>query len=90
MEELFRKVQSGAYDRIPKRYSFMLEDTIGLCLKKKDKRANIGQLIEIFEKYSSNSPQVLKKSYSSSTLLSTIEFPKDKNDFSVILPSSKY
>ena len=48
MEELYKKVQGGVYDRIPKRYSFMLEDTISLCLKKKDKRANIYQLIEIF------------------------------------------
>lgn len=90
MDELFKKVQSGVYDRIPKRYSFMLEDAIGLCLQKKEKRASVDQLIEIFEKYSSNSPQVLKKCISSSTLLSTIEFPKDKNDFSIVLPSSKY
>lgn len=48
MDELFKKVQSGIYDRIPKRYSFMLEDTIGLCLKKKEKRIKIDQLIEIF------------------------------------------
>jgi hypothetical protein len=33
---------------------------------------------------------VLKKSVSSSTLLSTIEFPKDKSQFSVVLPSPKY
>lgn len=68
----------------------MLEDTIALCLQKRHKRANIDQLIEIFEKYSSNSPQVLKRVCSSSTLLSTIEFPKDKNDFSHVLPSPKY
>jgi hypothetical protein len=90
MDELFKRVQSGSYDRIPKRYSFMLEDTIGLCLQKRNKRASVDQLIEIFEKYSSNAPQVLKKSVSSSTLLSTIEFPKDKSQFSVVLPSPKY
>jgi hypothetical protein len=83
-------VQNGTYDRIPKRYSFMLEDTISLCLQKRNKRASVDQLIEIFEKYSSNAPQVLKKVVSSSTLLSTIEFPKDKNDFSHVLPSPKY
>jgi NIMA (never in mitosis gene a)-related kinase 1/4/5 len=45
MDELFKKVQNGAYDRIPKRYSFMLEDTIALCLQKRDKRAKVDQLI---------------------------------------------
>jgi NIMA (never in mitosis gene a)-related kinase len=90
MDELFKRIQSGTYDRIPKRYSFMLEDTISLCLQKRSKRASVDQLIEIFEKYSSNAPQVLKKVVSSSTLLSTIEFPKDKNDFSQVLPSPKY
>lgn len=45
MDELFKKVQSGVYDRVPKRYSFMLEDAIGLCLQKKERRATVDQLI---------------------------------------------
>lgn len=48
MDELFLKIQSGVYDKIPKRYSLMLEDAISKCLQKREKRVKIDELISIF------------------------------------------
>jgi hypothetical protein len=58
-------------------------------LQKREKRAAVDQLLEIFQKYSSSQPQGIAKS-TSSVLLSTIEFPKNKDGFSQVLPSPKY
>ena len=45
MSELYEKIQKGVCDKIPKRYSFIMENAIGSCLKKKNQRICIDELL---------------------------------------------
>ena len=97
IDELYRKVQAGRYDKIPVRYSLMLEEAIAMCLTKKEKRAKLEDLVQVFTRYSYHArPQSkesrgsIRKNKSCVNLIATLEFPKDNKQLATVLPSPKY
>jgi hypothetical protein len=88
MEELYLKVKSCRYDPIPKRYSVSLETVVEKCLKRREERITLDELLKHFSRRMV--VQTPKRSHSTGSLLKSIEVPTSNKDVSSVLPASRY
>lgn len=88
MDELYKRVKLGKFDPIPRRYSINLELAIEKCLKKRETRISLEELIKLFAKRTGTT--TLKRSNSVGTLIKNIKMPSNSKDVSSLLPSSRY
>ena len=80
MDILYEKIQRCQYEKISKRYSSELEEVIALCLRPRNRRAKIPQLIRLFDKFKppksvKRVSSSLRKSHTTQNLLKTIKYP---------------
>lgn len=94
MQGLFKKVQRGIYERIPKAYSDDLKNVIGECLKvQASLRPNAAQLLRnpiVVKRMKNEGNLELATQNSKAQLLNTIEVPKNLKFLKERLPKPNY
>ena len=92
IQELYRKVQKGVFDRIPSRYSAALANFINACIVVDvKKRATLNTLLEITAmRQPQEERHLLRRNSSDKQLLKTIKLPKNINELNSVLPQPCY
>lgn len=91
MQQLYRKILKGIYEKIPSKYSQDLSNLIAACLKVNPAhRPTCDELLKLpeFERNVSDVPDSIQKTISKGNLLNTIKVPRNLK--AIKLPKANY
>jgi hypothetical protein len=86
---LYQAVRKCQIQEIPARFSVLMRKVMRMCICKRERRASVGELLKLFEKYVAPKPQ--SSLFTEKVpLLDPISIPTTVSDIKNSLPNPKY